>query len=116
MRRGGEAVRTSADDSNVAEHTSEAHLAKRNSKWQTQEQGLGRWTRLHCGKCGCFPPLIFRIEIVNDAVTLKPSEGYASTVILRAFDFPTAALFDKAHVISASPPIIDFARKRYPHS
>ena len=63
---------------------------------------IARWTEL-------------RVEVINDAVTIQTGVGNAGAVLFRAFDLPCTSLFYQAHLVSASPPIVELAGKRNPH-
>ena len=55
------------------------------------------------------------VEAVNDPVPDQAGAGDACAVFFAAINLPGASLFDKAHLVSASPPIVKLAGKRNPY-
>src|SRR5260370_4394952 len=56
----------------------------------------------------------FGLDTVNDAAAFQAGIGNAGAVLLRSFYAPVPSLLDKAHLISASPPIVKLAGERNP--
>jgi len=56
-----------------------------------------------------------RIETVDDAVAFQGSVSNASAMRIAPLDLPGAVFVDQAHVVSAAPPLVEFAGQRNPH-
>src|SRR5258708_25967225 len=75
----------------------------------------GGWAWLRTGYSWKVARLEFGLDTVNDAAAFQAGIRKTGAVLLRPLNVPARSLLNEAHLISASPPIVELAGERNPH-